>query len=74
MQVIFDDLSRYGYSAGVKLQMQQCMLTMIERRFCEIHETPSKELTREQHAELHVLRRLCQQLGDVGYSIVRKES
>lgn len=73
MQQIFDDLCLYGYSKSNLLAIQQRMLSMIKKRFCEIHETPAKELTVEQKAELHVLRRTCQQLGDVGYQIVRKK-
>lgn len=73
MQKIFDDLLLYGFSREKILGVQQRMIEMVKKRFCEIHETPTKELTDDQKAELHALRRTCQQLGDVGYRIVRKE-
>lgn len=73
MQQVFDDLLLYGFSREMLFGVRQRMILMIKKRFCEIHETPTKELSEEQKGELHVLRRTCQQLGDVGYWIVRKQ-
>lgn len=39
-------------------------LSLINVEFCQIHETPSKDLTPQQHARLAQLRAQARQCGD----------
>lgn len=44
----------------------------LNKKFCSVHQTPSKDLTEEQHAYLKTLRQECIAVTEARYELLAK--